>query len=137
MFYPNEFGSPVRAWVENNVGLSTPRAYAWTIMRHDDNIDLYLNGCQVQETSGKNCWEAKSKSESIEPYDPITFGPLGMGGGFAGFLKDVRYYGYALTGQQLRKNFELDIMRYGIITTACEGDLADIPIIRDYPECTK
>lgn len=125
-FYPNQT-TRVKAYVRNDDMHEKRRNYAWTVMRRNNKMYLFLNGCMVQD-GGEYCWDAKSNSDVTEPLDPVTFGPLGGGSGDAGVLKDVRYYNYALKGAQLKRNFQIDVKRYGVLSADCNtGDLRPIP----------
>lgn len=127
LFYPNTEKSVT---VETRTG-GEQMLYAWTIMRRNNKMYLFLNGCQAQDNENHICWRAQTPDPATN-MEPITFG--GTLGRID--LKDIRYYDHALTGRQLAKNFKLDMDRYGVKQLDCQGEsrFIDIPST-GYPEC--
>lgn len=90
------------------------RTFAWTVMRRNGQMRLYLNGCLLSQ-------DKTPRFPVPGTLDKVVFGPLAGTGGdvYAGTLRDVRYYNFALTGKQIKDNFKIDMKRYGVQADHC------------------
>ncbi len=86
-------------------GYNGGKLTSWTIVKDGSNLKIYENA--VLRT-------VEGETMGAPPFSGVETFRLTTEGGISPFIYGIRYYGSALTPEQIQKNFKVDQKRFGI-----------------------